>query len=108
MKGLGMRSEVIKVFIGYDPVESVAWHTLAHSIFTKSTRPVAIVPVNISNFSAFYNRDRDPKQSNEFSFSRFLVPYLSDYRGLSIFMDCDMLVRCDIAEIFSVVHDNPA
>lgn len=37
--------------------------------------------------------------STEFSFSRFLTPYLSGYSGQSLFMDCDMLVRCDIYEI---------
>jgi hypothetical protein len=45
--------------------------------------------------------------STEFSFSRFLTPWLSDYEGISVFMDCDMLVRCDIAELLDFVggHD---
>ena len=42
-----MSDELLKIFIGYDPVESVAWHTLAHSIYEHSTKPVAIVPINI-------------------------------------------------------------
>lgn len=37
--------------------------------------------------------------STEFSFSRFLTPYLCGYSGQSIFMDCDMLLRCDIYEV---------
>ena len=37
--------------------------------------------------------------STEFSFSRFLTPYLSGYTGQSIFMDCDMLVRGDIHDV---------
>jgi len=69
-----MLDQVIKVFIGYDHVESVAWHTMAASIYRHSTRPVAIIPVNLRNLKGIYNRPRDPKQSNEFSFSRFLVP----------------------------------
>jgi hypothetical protein len=102
-----MREEIIKVFIGYDPVESVAWHTMAHSILRQSSRPVAIIPVNLSNLRSIYQRPRDPKQSNEFSFSRFLVPYLCDFKGYGIFFDCDMMVRCDIAEIFSVLKTAP-
>lgn len=98
-----MNQDVIKVFIGYDPVESVAWHTMAHSIFRHSTRPVAIIPINISNLKGVYKRSRDSKQSNEFSFSRFLVPYLCDYSGFGVFFDCDMLLRCDISEIFSEI-----
>lgn len=102
-----MRKDVIKIFIGYDQVESVAWHTLAHSILSRSSMPVAIIPVNLANLRSIYTRQRDPKQSNEFSFSRFLVPYLCDYQGYGVFFDCDMLVRCDIGEIFSVLEADP-
>jgi hypothetical protein len=41
-------------------------------------------------------RERDPRQSTEFAFSRFLVPWLCDYEGRSVFLDCDMLCRADI------------
>jgi hypothetical protein len=102
-----MHSDVIKVFIGYDPVESVAWHTMAASIYRQSSRPVAIVPVNLANLKGIFNRPRDPKQSNEFSFSRFLVPYLCNYVGQGIFFDCDQMLRTDIAEIFSVIEEQP-
>ena len=102
-----MHSDVIKVFIGYDPVESVAWHTMAASIYRQSSRPVAIVPVNLANLKGIFNRPRDPKQSNEFSFSRFLVPYLCNYKGQGIFFDCDQLLRTDIAELFSVMEEQP-
>jgi lipopolysaccharide biosynthesis glycosyltransferase len=102
-----MHSDVIKVFIGYDPVESVAWHTMVSSIYRQSSRPVAIVPINLSNLKGIFNRPRDPKQSNQFSFSRFLVPHLCNYQGLGIFFDCDQLLRTDIAEIFSVTKKQP-
>lgn len=102
-----MNSEVIKVFIGFDPVESVAWHTMAHSIFERSSSTVAIIPINLKNLSSIYKRERDTKQSNEFSFSRFLVPYLSSYSGYSLFFDCDMMLRTDIAEIFDVIVKQP-
>jgi hypothetical protein len=102
-----MHHDVIKIFIGYDPVESVAWHTMAHSLLRKSSRPLAIIPVNIANIKSFYIRDRDPKQSNEFSFSRFLVPYLCDFKGMAIFFDCDMLLRDDVSKIFDVLESDP-
>ena len=47
-------------------------------------------------------RDRHPLQSTDFSFSRFLTPYLSGYSGWSVFTDCDMLVREDIANLWSL------
>ncbi len=98
-----MNNEIIKIFIGYDPVESVSWHTLTHSILRRSSRPVAFIPINLNNLKGIYKRERDPKQSNEFSFSRFLVPYLSNYEGLAVFLDCDMMLRTDIADLFDVI-----
>ena len=95
-----MRPDILKIFIGYDPVESVAWHTMAHSIFERSSMPVSIIPLNLRNLNGIYSRNRDPRQSNEFSFSRFLVPYLCNYEGFAAFFDCDMMVRTDISKIF--------
>jgi len=89
---------MIRVFIGYDPNETVAYHVCAHSILTRSSHPVSITPINLGNLREF-NRGKGDG-STEFSFSRFLTPYLAGYNGLALFMDCDMLVRCDIAEVF--------
>lgn len=100
----GNVEKILKIYIGFDPVETVSWHTLAHSIYSHSSLPVALVPVNIRNMTQFFRRERDVKQSNEFSFSRFLVPYMNDYSGYAVFMDCDMLIRSDISEIFEIAH----
>lgn len=47
--------EIIKVFIGFDPVESVAWHTLVASIYRHCSRPLAIIPINLQNLTSIYN-----------------------------------------------------
>ena len=88
---------MIRVFIGYDPNETVAYHVLAHSIMRHASVPVSITPLKLSQLPI--TRVRDPRQSTEFSFSRFLVPWLCEFKGTAIFMDCDMLVRADIAEL---------
>lgn len=96
---------MVRVFIGYDPVETVAWHVLAHSIIARSSLPVAITPLNLRNIAHLFEREWDTKQSNEFSFSRFLVPYLCDYKGWAIFMDCDMLCLDDLAKLWALRDD---
>lgn len=103
-----MNPQVLKVFIGFDPVESVAWHTMAHSILSRSSVPVAIVPVNVANLGGIYTRPRDPKQSNAFSFTRFLVPYLCGYEGHAVFFDCDQLLRTDLAELVEHAVADPS
>ena len=72
------------------------WHVLTHSIISRSSVPVSISPVKLSQLPL----TRPPEGSTEFSISRFLVPWLCNYHGLALFLDCDMLVRCDIEDIF--------
>jgi glycosyl transferase family 8 len=93
---------MIRVFIGYDGVEAVAYSVLAHSINTRASRPVQIAPVMLDQLKGVYKRERNPLQSTEFSFSRFLVPYLCGYQGWAVFMDCDMLVRDDIDRLWQL------
>jgi lipopolysaccharide biosynthesis glycosyltransferase len=102
-----MNTKLFNIYIGYDGVESVAWHVMAHSIFSKSSIPVAFIPVSVNNLQGIYNRERDAKQSNEFSFTRFLVPYLNNYQGYAVFFDCDMLVRTDINELVELIKADP-
>ena len=90
---------MLQIFIGYDPNETVAYHALAHSILRRSSIPVSIAPLMRAQLGGLYTRARGPTESTEFSLTRFLVPALSDYRGWSMFIDCDMLCRADIAEL---------
>ncbi len=93
---------MIRVFIGYDPREAAAFGVLSHSIHARASQPVAIAPLMLSQLQHVYRRRRDPLQSTDFSFSRFLTPYLCDYEGWAIFMDCDMLVLDDIAKLWNL------
>jgi lipopolysaccharide biosynthesis glycosyltransferase len=62
---------------------------------------VRFTPINLASLKGVFDRAPAGKQTTEFSFSRFLTPYLSGYAGWSLFMDCDMLCRGDIAELFA-------
>jgi hypothetical protein len=99
---------VIRVFIGYDRREAVAFGVLAHSIHRRASQPVSVTPVMLSQLGDVYRRERNPLQSTDFSFSRFLTPWLCDYQGWAIFMDCDMLMREDIARLWALRDDRYA
>jgi lipopolysaccharide biosynthesis glycosyltransferase len=108
---------MLQLYIGYDPREAVAFDTLAHSIQRRASIPVSIKPLVQKELrdAGLYTRQRGPTESTEFSLTRFLVPSLSGYQGWSLFMDCDMLCRADIADlvaagkpdkaVFVVKHD---
>lgn len=99
---------MIRIFIGYDPREAVAFNVLSHSIQTRASAPVAIAPLMLSQLKGVLTRERHPLQSTDFSFSRFLVPYLSGYDGWSLFCDCDMLMLDDIANLWKLRDDRYA
>jgi lipopolysaccharide biosynthesis glycosyltransferase len=96
---------MIRVFIGFDARETVAFHVLSHSIHARASEPVSIASVSLSQLRDVFQRERNPLQSTEFSFSRFLVPYLCNYEGWSLFLDCDMLFLDDIANLWNLRDD---
>ena len=93
---------MIRVFIGYDSAEEVAFSVLAHSIHARASVPVATAPVMLSQLGAVFRRAPNSLQSTEFSFSRFLTPWLAGYEGWALFMDCDMLMLEDIAALWKL------
>ena len=99
---------MIRVFIGYDGREAVAFNVLTHSIHARASQPVAIAPVMLSQLQGTFHRERHPLQSTDFSFSRFLTPHLSDYAGWSLFMDCDMLMLEDVAKLWALRDERHA
>lgn len=90
----------IPVFVGYDPREAIAYHTCVNSIIRNSSQPVAIVPVALNLFREYSETHTDG--SNHFIYTRFLVPYLMDYQGWAVFIDGDMILRGDIAELWAL------
>jgi len=98
-------SPLVRIFIGYDPREAIAFRVLAHSIWRRASLPVSITSLSLAQLKTIMTRERHPLQSTDFSFSRFLTPYLSGYSGWSLFTDCDMLVLDDIANLWKL-HDD--
>ena len=96
---------MLRVFIGYDSNEPIAYHVLCQSIISRSTRPVCLIPIALNCMSSVFEREANELQSTEFSFSRFLVPYLSNYEGWSLFVDCDMINLRDISELFDQANE---
>ncbi len=103
-----MPPPTLDIYVGYDRKEQVAFHALSQSLIDHASRPLRITPIALTGLGGLHGRARVSEQSTEFSFSRFLTPYLSDFRGWSLFMDCDMLARADVAELFALADDRYA
>jgi lipopolysaccharide biosynthesis glycosyltransferase len=95
---------MIRYFIGYDEREAGASSVLAYSIQKRASEPVAIANLMLSQLEAakLYWREANALASTDFSFSRFLVPYLCDFQGWAIFSDNDMLMLDDVARLWAL------
>lgn len=91
---------MIRIFIGWDSRQPIAYHVLAHSIVRWASVPVSITPLVLDNLP-LTRRGLTP-----FTFSRFLVPYLCDYEGKAIFMDADMLCCADVKGLMDAASDD--
>ena len=99
-----------RVFIGWDSREPIAYDVCEHSI-----RRFASIPVDIRALKrdalardGLYKREGDPLASTEFTYTRFLTPYLAGYEGWAIFVDCDFLFTADIQELWALRDESKA
>jgi lipopolysaccharide biosynthesis glycosyltransferase len=93
-----------KVFIGYDSTNDIAYRILRYSIEKNWSKPVEISPIVLSELKKDhgFSRPHDPLASTEFTYTRFLAPYLCGFKGTALFMDNDMLCLSDINELFEL------
>ena len=91
-----------RIFIGWDGREPEAYDVARFSLERRATIPVEITPIKLDDLRArgLYGRGEDPLASTEFTYSRFLTPFLADFQGWALFCDCDFLWLADVAELF--------
>jgi len=107
------------VYIGYDPREQEAFDIAECSILRRSDDNTVVIPLKLKELRQFLWRpieQRDGKMwcpisqapmSTEFAISRFTIPFLRP-GGWAVFMDCDIVCRVDIKELFDMVDDKYA
>lgn len=115
---------VMKIYIGYDSREKLAYDVCRKSIEHNTAAPLQIIPLAHKELrkQGWFTRpwltdaytgnmtdlvDNRPF-STEFSHTRFLVPALCKYQGWALFMDCDMVFDDDIRKLFALCEDKYA
>jgi lipopolysaccharide biosynthesis glycosyltransferase len=97
---------MIRITIGFDQRESVAYHTFCQSILEKTSEPVSFTPLVLSSFKNYKETHTDG--SNSFIYSRFLTPHLFHFDGWAIFADGDMICADDIANLWLLRDESKA
>jgi lipopolysaccharide biosynthesis glycosyltransferase len=97
----------LDIYVGYDgKVEPIAYHNFCQSVIEKSSIPVSFTPLALNTLKDYEETHKDG--SNAFIYSRFLVPYLNNFKGIALFVDGDMICRTDIAEILANFDNDEA
>ena len=100
----------LNIYIGYDSKEDIAYRVCKYSILKRSRSNIKITSLKLYELVAkkLYMRDIDPLASTEFTYSRFLVPALNNYKGWAIFCDCDFIFFEDISNILNDIDKSKA
>lgn len=114
----------LSVWIGYEPRELDAFVVARSSILRHASHPIPIGGIILSDLeqAEIYTRKTirgggnglltdaisDAPMSTEFAISRFLTPRLAGGRGWALYIDCDMLVRSDIMDLFALADPSKA
>jgi len=99
-------SKLLNIFVGFDQKEAIAYHTFVQSIIEKSSIPLSITPLAENNLDNYSEKHTDG--TNKFTYSRFLVPYLMDFKGWAIFVDGDMICLSDLKKLKQYFNPNIA
>jgi lipopolysaccharide biosynthesis glycosyltransferase len=96
-------ADALKVYVGYDSREDIAWQVCRHSLNRVSSDDVIVYPLRQPTLRelGLYSRPADPGASTEFSLTRFLTPYVAAHEGWSIFVDCDFVFTRSPEELIS-------
>ncbi len=104
----------LKVYVGWDPREDIAWEVCRHSILGRTdTEQVCVEPLVQAELrrQGLYRRAVDTRAATEFSLTRFLTPTLAmqdGYEGMAVFVDCDFLFVTDILEVLAEIDPTKA
>lgn len=92
---------MLKVYVGYDSREDIAWRVCQYSLMRHAQGLVAVNPLKQPPLRelGLYRRPSDRAASTEFSLTRFLTPFLAASEGWSMFVDCDFLFTDDITAL---------
>lgn len=106
----GQSLEKLRVFVGFDFREELAYEVCRHSLLKRTTVSLEIIPLKLQNLTkqGIYTRPRDPTESTEFSFTRFLTPFLAGFEGWAMFVDCDFLYTADMRELAELIDEQYA
>jgi lipopolysaccharide biosynthesis glycosyltransferase len=89
----------MRIYIGYDHRQPLAYNVCQHSIHRHASKAVDIQPLMLKKLPI------KRRGLTDFTYSRYLIPYLDGYLGSALFLDADIIVRDDIFKLYEIVGE---
>jgi len=98
------------IYVGWDSREDIAYQVCEHSILRRAKGNIHIVPLKQPTLreQGIYTREVDKLASTEFTFTRFLVPHLNNFKGWAVFCDSDIVFLMDAVRLFDNLDTSKA
>lgn len=93
----------LRVFVGVDERQPLAYTVCRSSIERHAKRRVCVEPIRMDWIPGMTRRGL-----SDFTFARYMVPWLCGYEGVAVFMDGDIIVRADVNELAELAQHNCA
>ena len=100
-------TSISQIYIGYEEREHEAYEVCKHTIKRFDSNLINVIKLRSQDIPQ-YERNWGEPQSTDFTFTRFWVPYLSMFKGYSIFVDCDFLFLDDVQKLTEYINPDLA
>jgi len=103
-------SAPLRIYVGWDSREDIAYQACKQSLLDTASIPIEVIPLKqrLLKRDKMYWRKSDKLASTEFTFTRFLVPELAEFKGWALFIDCDFIAVDDVKKLFDLANDKYA
>lgn len=91
----------VRIFVASTPTELLSVQVLNFSILETTQNTVEVTPIYTAQRPFSMPQSRENRPRTPFSFQRFLIPELCNFSGCAIYLDADMQVFSDIAELWN-------
>lgn len=90
---------MLRVMVGHDPRVAIQTNVTISSLYENSSVPLAITPLVLRQLPI------ERRGLTEFSFARFLTPWLCGFSGWALFLDSDIVALKDVGALFKHALD---
>lgn len=90
----------VRIYVAATEEQMLSVKVLEYSILKHASMTTIVVPLHDTGIEIPCPKDERNRARTPFSFQRFLIPEIADYKGRAIYLDSDMQVLTDIRELW--------